>query len=427
MPLEANHLTDPNPKEPLRVPRLFLALGYSQYRWLWANNIAASLGRTSEMLALGWLVLIVTDSPFWVGVTSGLRGLAMVCFGLVGGVIVDRLDRRKILMVGQFLGGLLALSVGFLVATGQVQLWHLLVVALIQGMSSVVLMPARNALTYDVVGRRSLLNALALNMMAMNIMRIVGSTIAGLLIDLAGLQGVYVLIAVSLVTSSVILALMGGSYKPLGADEPPWRNAQEGLTYVWNNRPVRSLLFMSMLMEAFAFSHHVMLPVMARDFLKVGGTGYGLLASASGVGALASTAVLAYMGDFRAKSKLVMVAGGGFGLSLIAFAISPQLPFSFIAAVVVLVLVGSMSMAYDTTMGALIQLLVHNAVRGRVMGLYVLTFGFTSLGGFLAGGIATILSAPVAIGFGGSVVLTYITGRMRSMVRIQESEASRSN
>ena len=86
-----------------------------------------------------------------------------------------------------------------------------------------------------------------------------------------------------------------------------------------------------------------------------------------------------------------------------------------------------MSMAYDTTMGALIQLLVHNAVRGRVMGLYVLTFGFTSLGGFLAGGIATILSAPVAIGFGGSVVLTYITGRMRSMVRIQESEASRSN
>jgi MFS family permease len=427
MPLEDNHLTDPSPKESLRLPRLFLSFGYSQYRWLWANNIAASLGRTSEMLALGWLVLIVTDSPFWVGVTSGLRGLAMVCFGLMGGVIVDRLDRRKILMVGQFLGGLVALSVGFLVAIDRIQLWHLLVVAVIQGMSSVVLMPARNALTYDVVGRSSLLNALALNMMAMNIMRIVGSTAVGLLIDLAGIQGVYVLIALSLVTSSVILALMGGSYKPLGANEPPWRNAREGLTYVWNNRPVRSLLFMSMLMEAFAFSHHVMLPVMARDFLKVGGTGYGLLASASGVGALISTVVLAYMGDFRAKSKLVMVAGGGFGLSLIAFAVSPQLPFSFIMAIVVLVLVGSMSIAYDTTMGALIQLLVHNAVRGRVMGLYVLTFGFTSLGGFLAGGIATILSAPVAIGFGGSVVITYIAGRMRSMIRIQEGVVSRSD
>ena len=129
MTLEDNRLTEPNPKVSLRVPRLFLAFGYSQYRWLWANNIAASLGRTSEMLALGGVVLIVTDSPLWVGIASGLRGLAMVCFGLVGGVIVDRLDRRKILMIGQFLGGLLALSIGFLVAIDRIQLWHLLLVA----------------------------------------------------------------------------------------------------------------------------------------------------------------------------------------------------------------------------------------------------------------------------------------------------------
>jgi MFS family permease len=177
-------------------------------------------------------------------------------------------------------------------------------------------------------------------------------------------------------------------------------------------------------MEAFAFSHHVMLPVMARDVLEVGGTGYGLLASASGIGAFASTAVVAYMGDFRSKAKLLMTAGGGFGLFLLLFALSPLLPFSYAVALVVLVLVGAMSMAYDTTMGALLQLLVPDAMRGRVMGLYVLTFGFTPLGGFLAGAIASLLGAPVAIGLGGGIVMAYVLGHVRSMSRIREGETA---
>ena len=404
------------------APRLFRAFYTRPYRWLWVDILLSSMGRTAEMLAQGWLVLLVTDSALWVGVVSGMRGVGTVGFGLVGGVIVDRVDRRKALMASQLFAAVVALTIGLLVMTENIEIWHLLVASVTQGMMQAVGMPARNALTYDVVGRRGLLNALALNMMAFNGSRVVGGLVAGVLIDTVGVEGVYMLMAACMAGGAGVLQLMGGSYIPSGAREPMWRNARDGLTYVWSNGPVRSLLLMSLLVEAFAFSYHVMLPVMARDELGVEGFGFGLLASATGVGALVSTAMVAYVGDVRSKGRLVIVTGGGFGLFLVVFALTPFLPFSFVVAIVALLLVGAMSMAYDATMGALLQLLVPDAVRGRVMGLYVLTFGFTPLGGFFAGAVASILGAPIAIGLGGGIVVAYVLGHLKPTSRIREAD-----
>ncbi len=374
------------------------------------------------MLVQGWLVLLVTDSAFWVGVAAGLRGVGTVGFGLIGGVIVDRMDRRKVLLGSQLLGAGVALLVALLVVTDLIKLWHLLSVGVIQGMMMAVAMPARNALTFDIVGKERLVNALALNMMALNITRSIGALIAGVMIDSVGVGRVYYMISGSLALASVVLAFMEGDYRPTGAREPVWRNAREGVAHVWNNRPVRSLLSLSLLVEGFAFSFHVMLPVMARDVLHVGGTGFGVLASVGGIGALASTAVVAYMGDFRSIGRMVVMTAGGFGLFLVLFALSPALPSSFAVALVALLLVGAMSMAYDTTMGALLQLLVPDEVRGRVMGLYVLTFGFTPLGGSVAGAVASLVGAPIAVGLGGGVVIGYVLGRVRPMSRIREAE-----
>ena len=289
-------------------------------------------------------------------------------------------------------------------------------------MMMAVSMPARNALTFDIVGKERLVNALALNMMALNITRIVGALVAGILIDTVGMEVVYFMISGSLAVAGVFLAFMEGSYPPTGAHEPVWRNAREGIVHVWHNRPVRSLLSLSLLMEGFAFSYHVMLPVMARDVLHVAGTGFGVLAAVGGIGALVSTAVVAYLGDFRSKGRMVIMTAGGFGLFLVLFALSPALPLSFAVALVALLLVGAMSMAYDTTMGALLQLLVPDEVRGRVMGLYVLTFGFTPLGGFVAGAVASLVGVPIAVGLGGGVVMGYVLGRVRPISRIREAE-----
>ena len=411
-------------KKQAGLSRLFLAFGSRSYRWLWANSVLASMGRMTEMLVQGWLVLLVTDSAFWVGASAGLRGVGTVGFGLIGGVIVDRMDRRKVLLGTQLLGAAVALAVVLLIIADMVQLWHLLVVAVLQGVMMAVAMPARNSLTYDIVGKERLVNALALNMMALNITRSVGALIAGIMIDSVGVGGVYLMISGTLALASVVLGFMGGDYPPTGAHEPVWRNAREGVAYVWHNRPVRSLLSLSLLVEGFAFSFHVMLPVMARDVLHVGGTGFGVLASVGGIGALVSTAVVAYMGDFRSIARMVVMTAGGFGLFLVVFALSPVTPFSFAVALVALLLVGAMSMAYDTTMGALLQLLVPDAVRGRVMGLYVLTFGFTPLGGFFAGAVASFVGAPIAVGLGGGVVVGYVVGRVRPMSRIRTTERS---
>ena len=424
------HSTDSSPplaaegKKQAGLSRLFLAFGSRPYRWLWANSVLASMGRMTEMLVQGWLVLLVSDSVFWVGVSAGLRGVGTVGFGLIGGVIVDRIDRRKVLLWSQLLGAAVALVVALLVVNDLVQLWHLLLVAVLQGMMMAVAMPARNALTFDMVGKERLVNALALNMMALNVTRSVGSLIAGVMIDSVGVGGVYFMISGSLALASLVMAFMEGHYPPTGAHEPVWRNAREGVAYVWNNRPVRSLLSLSLLVEGFGFSFYVMLPVMARDVLHVAGTGFGVLASVGGIGALASTVVVAYIGDFRSIGRMVVLTAGGFGLLLVVFALSPAIPFSFAVALVALLLVGAMSMAYDTTMGALLQLLVPDAVRGRVMGLYVLTFGFTPLGGFVAGAVATVLSVPIAIGLGGGVVVGYVVGRVRPMSRILPPEQS---
>jgi len=266
-----------------------------------------------------------------------------------------------------------------------------------------------------------------LNMMAFHISRGIGALIAGVLIDSVGVWGVYLMISGNLALSAVVLGAMEGSYPSSQSNESAWRNARGGVEYVWQDRRLRSLLSLSLLVEAFAFSSHIMLPVMARNVLHLTGIGFGVLSSVGGLGALLSTGVIAYMGNFSSIGKMVAVTAGGFGLFLVLFAVSPSIPFPFPVALVALLFIGAMSVAYDANMGALLQFLVPGAMRGRVMGLYVLTFGFTPLGGVFAGAIASLFSAPIAIGLGGGIVMVYVAKRARNIsgIRVPETIISR--
>lgn len=397
-------------------PRLFLAFESPQYRWLWGNIAFASMGLSTRMLVQGWLVLTLTDSPFWVGLVAGIQGLAVVAFGAFGGVLVDRLDRRKVLMTAQVSSGTVELVVGLLVLTERIALWHILVAASLQGLLQAVYVPAANTLVYHTVGPHRLLNAMAARMLAFNLSRIVGSVIAGALISALGIASCYFFVAGSMYAAPVLLLLIGGTYQSPTRPEPFWRAAVQGIRYAWASGSLRTLLLMSFLMEMFGFSHYVMLPVMARDVLEVGASGLGFLAAASGVGAMISTVVVAGLGDFRNKGHLLAASAAGAGLFLVLFALSPWYPVSLGLVAVM----GALLMAYDAIMGTLLQLVSSEAVRGRVMGLYGLTFGFTPVGGFISGSIATVLGAPAAIGLGGGVILAYAllaSGRLR---RIRE-------
>ncbi len=397
-----------------RFPRALMAFEVTQYRWLWCSFLFGSMSMSVRMLAQGWLVLEITDSPFWVGAIAGIQGLGLVGFGAFGGTIVERFDKRKVLGVVYFLGAVVSGLTAALVITGQVELWHMAPIALAQGMLMGTQLPASNSLAYQIVGPERLLNAMAARLIALNISRTIGSFLAGMLIHNYGVGSSYILATSGSAIGLVFLLVIRGDYRAAAMRESFWESTGHGLRYAWQNRIIRRLLFLSLLMEAFGFSHLVMIPVMARDVLNVGATGMGYLSAASGIGSTLSTIVVALLGDFRRKGALLAFTTLGAGVSIALFAYSPVYALSLALAG----LAGGSLMAYDVTMGTMLQLHSDDEMRGRVLGIYGLTFGFTPVGGFLAGAVATALNPPFAVAMGGAIIILYIGGNFRSTLRL---------
>jgi MFS family permease len=401
-----------------RFPRLVIAFEVVQFRWLWLSILFSSMSMGVGMLAQGWLVLEITDSPFWVGAVAGIQGLGLVGFGAFGGTIVDRLDKRRVLVAVHLIGGVIAFFTGVLVITGYIELWHMLIIALIQGLLMATQLPAANSLIYQIVGPQRLLNAMATRLMAMNMSRIIGSLSAGALISQYGVGSSYLFGGISSIVGLGFLWCVRDSFQSSSQREPFLQATGHGLKYIWRNRNIRGLLFLSLLMEAFGFSHLVMMSVMARDVLNVGAMGLGYLSAASGIGSALSTLTVAGLGDFKHKGALLTGTAFCAGICLVFFAFSPW----FAVSLVMVALVGGSLMAYDVTMGTMLQLLSLDDMRGRVMGVYGLTFGFTPVGGFFAGSVAAILSAPIAVAFGGIIITMYVASMFRSITRINPRE-----
>ena len=401
------------PEEQARVPRLFAAIANRNYRWYWFCAGFSSMGMTIGMITQGWLVLEITNSPFWVGFVAASMGVGHVGFGLIGGVVVDRWDKRKVLIAVQALSGLVALVVSLLIFADRLDLWHMAVAAVLQGVLMSVRLPSGNTMIYLMVGRKVILNALASQHIALNLSRIVGSVVAGTSIEILGFEYAYLFMAISAWLGGLMVVMVRGDYRSLGMVEPFWRSAVEGLRFAWSSATIRWLLLMSVLMEMFGFSFLVMLPVMARDVLGVSATGLGYLSAANAIGATVSTVIVAALGDFRNKQALLIFTALGAGLSILLFALSPW----FAVSLALSAMVGATLMSYDAAMGTMLQLLTTDAVRGRVLGLYGLTFGFTPLGGFIQGIIASIYSAPLAVGMAGAVIIGYVIGMRQSLGR----------
>ena len=397
-----------------RLPRALMAFEVPQFRWLWGSFLFGSMSMSVRMLAQGWMVLEMTDSPFWVGAIAGIQGLGLVGFGAFGGTIVERFDKRVVLGVVYFMGALVSGLTAVLVITGNVQLWHLAPIALAQGMLMGTQLPASNGLGYQIVGPARLLNAMASRLMAMNISRVIGSLMAGGLISTYGVGSSYLLATSGSAIGLVFLLVIRGDFRTAAQREPFLQSTGQGLRYVWEHGTIRRLLFLSLLIEAFGFSHLVMIPVMARDVLDVGATGLGYLSAASGLGSMLSTLGVAALGDFRRKGALLAFTTLAAGVSIVLFAFSPVYALSLLMAA----LAGGSLMAYDVTMGTMLQLHSLDEMRGRVLGIYGLTFGFTPVGGFLAGAVATALNPPIAVAMGGVVIIIYIVSGFRSTLRL---------
>ena len=395
---------------------LLSAFQVKDFRWYWVSVLFSSMAMGVRMLAQGWLILDITGSPFWVGAAAGVGGSGLVIFGAVGGTIVDRFDKKMVLCVLYVFGSAVIVTMGLLVIYDRIVLWHVLLGAFFQGIVMAAQQPAVNSIAYQLVGSSRLLNAMAARLLAMNISRIIGSVIAGYLIYRFGIGSSYIFAACCSIIGLGFLYFVKVESRILSAaNESFWFSTKQGIKYIFTRKNIRELLLLSLIMEAFGFAHLIILPVVAKDVLFVDAMGLGILSAASGVGATVSTLLVAFLGDFKYKSLLLVITAIFSGVGLVLFAFSSW----FILSTILVAWVGGSLMAYDVTMGTMIQLSSKEEMRGRVLGVYGLTFGFTPVGGFFMGWLASLFSAPIAIATGGVIIMAYMVRVTRYLVKLQ--------
>jgi len=384
---------------------LFSALSNTNYRWYWFATFFSSMSSGINLITQGWLVLEMTGDPLWVGLLAGITGLAQISFGTFGGVIVDRWNKRITITILQFCTGLLGLILALLLINNNLELWHLAVAAMFNGILQSIRMPTGNSIVFSIVGSKLILNALASQLIGFNSSRMIGSILAGTVISVFGVEYSYLLVMICSWIGAVLYMFLGGNYESIGKPDSFWKSLKEGIKYSWNDKSILLLLLISSLIELFGFSFFIMLPIIAKEILGLNAQGLGYLSAANALGSTISTIAVASLGDFKYKPHLLLFCAICVGISLMIFAFTDFIILSFILSFII----GAFLMSYDASMGSLLQLLCTNEIRGRVLGMYGLTFGFTPLGGFFMGAISSLFSPAMALGISGVSIMMTIT------------------
>ncbi len=374
-------------------------------------------GMQMQLLARGWLVVDnLNGSALHLGLVYSCHGLPILLFSLFGGVMSDRVDKRKVLAVTQGLIGLISLGMAILILTERVQMWHVFVAAFLIGTIFTFNMPSRQSLVSELVSPEHLPNAIALTAAGMNMNRVVAPAVGGVLVGILGVEGVYFIIVGCY--AFVVLSMFFVQVEKRTGDsggKTLFGDLKEGLSYVRNSPQVSGLLTLAIVPVVFAMSYQPLLPVFARDVLDTGPRGLGFLMGAIGVGALAGTLGIASFGNFRRKGLLMLVLLLIFGVALNLFALSTTLYLSLAA----LTVVGMGSQGYMALNNTLILANTQARMRGRVMSIYMMSWGMMPLGVLPAGAIADALGAPGAVSMAGGMLIlsTVAVALFRPQVR----------
>jgi MFS family permease len=381
----------------------FGALRHRDFRLFWIGQLVSQIGTWMQSVAQAWLVLELTQSPLQLGIVSALQFTPILFLSPIGGALSDRFAKRRVLLISQTAMKLQALVLAVLVWSGHIQYWHVAVLAAIYGLGRAIDIPARQAYVTDLVGRSDLANAVALNSVVMNGARIVGPAIAGLLIAAFGVALAFLLNGVSFV--AVLIALL--AIRTEGRPDPAGRlGIREGvlgaLNYAARTPPVAFTLGLMVIVSLLVLNFNVVVPLVARDVLNLGAHGFGLLMSALGSGAVVGGFGVALLR--RGQPPLSFLAGSA--ATLCAGLVALALVGHFGVAAAVLALLGCCQILFTTGCNTILQLIAPNELRGRVMGLYTVTFaGMTPFGSLLVGVIAEHLGVRVACAVGGAVGL----------------------
>jgi MFS family permease len=393
---------------------MFRSLRVRNYRLYAAGQLVSLTGTWMQRVAQDWLVLELTNSGTALGIVTALQFLPSLLFGLWGGVLADRYDKRKLLLATQTGLALVALILGVLDVTGIVQYWQVLVLALLLGLVSAVDSPVRQSFAVEMVGPDDLTNAVGLNSTIFNSARILGPAVAGVMITAVGTGWAFVANAISSIAVLAALALMRPSeLRPSPAIDRVRGQLRAGLRYVWNRQDLLLTMILVFVVGTFGLNFQITTALLAKQVFHRTATGYGLLSTALAVGACVG-AVLATRRRTRPSLLFLLLAALSFGLLEM---IAGSMP-GFGGTALVLVLVGLAMLTFTTAANSSVQLGVEATMRGRVMALYLMCFlGGTPLGAPIVGWVASTVGPRWGMIGGGLVCMAVAVGMAVYLVR----------
>jgi MFS family permease len=376
----------------------FASLRHRNFRLFFGGQLISLIGTWMQNTAQGWLVYELTHSKVLLGVVAAASSAPLMLFSVWGGSVADRQAKRLIILCTQTAMMLFAFIFAFLVWSGRIQPWHILVLAALGGLAMAFDMPARQAFMVEMTSREDLINAISLNSSIVNGARVVGPSVAGFLMAKVGMSMCFFINATS------FLALIGGLLAMrLPRFVPPQRTASalahaaEGLRYVWGHARMRTLLLLFAVVGVFGWSYSVLMPAFATDVMGVGQARYGMLLSANGIGALLGALTVATVG--KQVNRRLLVLGGLWVFSVMLLLLA--LVRNYYLALACLAVGGWGMLLFFSTTNTLLQTNASDQMRGRVMGIWALVFGgVTPLGGLEAGTLAHYYGVQFAMGLG---------------------------
>jgi MFS family permease len=385
------------------VAHFFRAFRHRNYQLFFTGQLVSLIGTWMQSVAESWLVYRLTGSATLLGFTAFCSQIPVFILAPIGGTVADRTNRRRIMVTTQTVSMLLPLILSALTFSGRVQPWHVFTLATCLGIVNAFDIPARQAFVVEMVGREDLLNAIALNSSMVNGARVVGPAVAGILVAAVGEGWCFLINGVSYVAVIAGLLKMDVVRTPRErGQQSPFHDAIDGFRFVARTGPVRAVLLLLGLVSFAGMPYAVLMPVFAESILHGGARGLGTLMAASGLGALCGALSLAARQGVRGLGRWIATAAAAFGVALALFSLS----HTFWLSVALLVPVGAAIMIQMASSNTLLQAMVPDALRGRVMSVYTMMFlGMAPFGGLLAGYLAERVGAPVTVALGGAICL----------------------
>jgi len=383
--------------------RVFKAFQYRDFRLLWFGACTSSIGTWMQEIAQNWLVLEITKSPFLLGLDAFLGDIPIFLFSLFGGVIADRMDRRHLLIGSQLVQMTSAITLAFLIATGRIQIWHILVSSFVVGTAQSFGGPAYSALVPSLVEKEDLSNAIALNSIQFNLARVIGPVLGGLALKYVGSAWCFGLNALSFVAVIVSLLSLNINFKPARTGESIMTSMKQGFRFIRTQGAMETLIVIAFLMTALAIPMITFLPVFAKNVFRKDEITYTAFLVASGLGSITGALSVAAMGNVANKGRIALTMLVALGAGISGFALSKSIPLSC----VVLFLSGAVLMCAFAMISSLVQLITSNDMRGRVMSVYNVAFrGGMPFGSILTGYLVPIWTAPTVLTINGLVLLS---------------------